>query len=491
MPGLSVSDLISVSVELSPTSAQTQNFGSLLLLDASSVIDTDERLRHYTSIDGVAADHGTSSEAYKASVAFYSQSPAPTDLYIGKWAESATAGLLYGFALSTSQQALTNFTVVTSGGMKVTIDGTLKSVSSLDFSGATTLPGIAAIVTTALASSGTVTWDAVNKRFQVKSATTGTSSTVSFASAPTSGTDVSALLGLTSGNTVGGIAAETMLDAVSILAAKSNDWYGLAIAVASPADADILAVAAYIEAASPRKIFFVTVSDADTLSSTSTDDLASQLKALTLNRTAVQYSSTSPYASVSLFARQASVNFAAQNSTITLMFKQEPTIAAETLTETQAATLKAKSVNVFVNYSNSKAIIQFGTMISGQQYIDSIVGLDWLQNDLQTALFNALYESEDKIPQSDAGANQLVNVAHERLEAAVNNGLIAGGVWNSTGFGALKQGQTLPSGYYVFAAPVSQQSSADRAARKCPPLQIAAKLAGAIHEVSAVIRVNQ
>jgi hypothetical protein len=292
------------------------------------------------------------------------------------------------------------------------------------------------------------------------------------------------------GHVVDGIAAESMLQAVSILASKSNDFYGIAVAIAAPADADILAVAEFVEAASPRKIFMVTTQDADTLSSTSTDDLASLLQAANYNRTAVQYSSTSPYAAVSLFARQASVNFAQNNSTITLAWKQEPTIVAETISETQAAVLKSKSCNVFVNYSNSKAIIQFGTMVSGQ-YIDSIVGLDWLQNDLQTALFNALYESEDKIPQSDAGANQLVNVAHGRLEAAVNNGLAAPGVWNATGFGALKQGQTLASGYYVFCSPVAQQSSADRAARKCPPMLVAIKLAGAIHEVSATIRVNQ
>mgnify|MGYP003339965297 CR=1 FL=1 len=43
---LSVSDVVNVSVVLSPIAAATRNFGSLLILGSSPVIDTTERLRH-------------------------------------------------------------------------------------------------------------------------------------------------------------------------------------------------------------------------------------------------------------------------------------------------------------------------------------------------------------------------------------------------------------------------------------------------------------
>jgi hypothetical protein len=55
----------------------------------------------------------------------------------------------------------------------------------------------------------------------------------------------------------------------------------------------------------------------------------------------------------------------------------------------------------------------------------------------------------------------------------------------------LNTGQTLSTGYYVYAPKVSTQSAADRAARKSPAVQVAAKLGGAIHEVSVVVNVNQ
>lgn len=165
-------------------------------------------------------------------------------------------------------------------------------------------------------------------------------------------------------------------------------------------------------------------------------------------------------------------------------------MTAETLTETQAATLKAKKCNVFVNYNNSTAIIQEGQMTDGS-FFDEVHGLDYTQNDVQTAVYNALYTSPTKIPQTDAGNEILANVVSARLAQGVTNGLIAPGVWNSSGFGALTQGDTLDKGYYVYTPPVSSQSQADREARKAVTMQCAIKLAGAVHSANVIINVNR
>lgn len=483
--GLSASDIVNVSVNLAPTAAPTENFGSLLQVGSSPVINTKERMREYSSLDQVAQDFGDGPE-YQAAVEFFSQSPQPSTLFIGRWAQSATSGVLVGATLSADQQALSNFTSVSgTGAIDVTIDATDKSVTTLDFSGCTTLSGVAALLQTALATASVV-YNAVYNRFEVTSNTAGTTSSVSFATGA-----VATLMGLTStgATSVSGIAAESMLAAVQACAAASNQWYGLAIAVASPADSDIKAVAAYVEGSKPSKLFVVTTQDAAAMDPTSTTDLAAALQAAKYNHTAVQYSSSSPYAAVSLFARQASVDFLASNSTITLMFKSEPGVTAETISETQAAALKAKNCNVFVNYDNSTAIIQFGTVASGQ-YIDSIVGCDWLANEMQTALFNVLY-TNGKVFQTDPGVNLLVTAAHSVMDEAVNNALVAPGVWTGPKIGPLNSGQTLTSGYFVYAAPVASQSQASRSARKSPPIQVAAKLAGAIHDVDCVINVAQ
>lgn len=491
--GLSVSDVVNVQIVMSPKAAQTRNFGSLLILGDSNVIDTTERLRSYSSIDGIAADFGTSAPEYLAASLYFGQSPQPTTCYVGKWASSATSGLLRGAILTAPQQALANFTAVTNGGMKISIDGVLQTVSALNLSAVTNLNGAASALQAKL-TGATVVWDANNGRFIVTSATTGATSSVSFATSPSTGTDVSGLFGMQSANggyVVNGAVAETLLQGVSTLAGMSNKWYGLQIAASGAyTDDDVLAVSGFIEAAGVSRIFGVTTQATAVMDAAQTTDIASKLKALGYKRTFIQYSGNSAYASASLFGRAFTVDFQGSNTTITLKFKQEPGVAPEYLNETQAAALKAKNCNVFVEYDNDTAILQEGVMVNGY-FFDEVHGTDWLQNDVQTDIYNLLYTSTTKIPQTDGGITRILARISARLEQSVVNGLVAPGVWNTGGFGALNTGDTLAKGYYVYAPPVASQSQADREARKAPVIQCAIKLAGAVHSANIVINVNR
>ena len=491
--GLNVSDVVNVTINLSPLAAAQRNFGALLIVGSSDVIDTNERIRQYSDLDGVAEDFGTTTAEYLAADLFFSQSPQPSILYLGRWAQTATSGRLNGGVLSGAQQAITNFTSITNGSMKIDIDGATKTLSALSFSAVTNLNGVASIIDTAIVGASCL-WDSVSQRFVIESDSTGVTSTVGYASATGSGTDISAMLNLVTGvasSPVSGIAAETLLAAVQQLADMSNDWYGLTVATSTaPATADHLAVAAFIEGASQSHLYGITITNPSVLDSTVTSDLASQLKALGYERTFTQYSSSSPYAVDSMYGRAFTVNFEANNTTITLKFKQEPGVAAETITESQAATLKSKNCNVFVNYNNDTAIIQEGVMANGY-FFDEVHGTDWLQNAVQTDVYNLLYQSATKIPQTDDGTHTIVTTIEATMARAVNNGLVAPGIWNAGGFGQLKQGQMLSSGYYVYAPLVASQSQADREARKSVPIQVAAKLAGAVHSVNVIINVNR
>lgn len=487
--GLSVSDVVSVNVNMAPTAAATRNFGNLLIAGASPVIDTTERLRLYTSLTAIGADFGSTAPEYLAAQVYFSQSPQPQQCYVGRWAQTATSGILHGTPLTTAQQALANFTTITNGGMKITVDGTLKTLTGVNLSTALNLNGVASIITTALASAATVTWNATYNRFDVTSATTGTSSSVSLATAPSSGTDISALLGLNAGSTVSGIAAESLLAGITALANASTDWYGLTVAAPSVAVSDHLAVAGFIEGASAARIYGITSQDPACMDPTLTADIASQVQAAKYKRTFVQYSSSNAYAAAGVFGDAFTVNFNGARTTITLKFKPEAGVAAETLTETQAAALAAKNANVLVNYNNGTAILQNGTMANGY-FFDEVHGSDWLQNDVQTAVFNLLISSP-KVPQSDAGVNQIKTTIDSRLAQAVTNGFVAPGTWNAPGFGAISQGDFLASGYYTYAPPVASQSAADRAARKAPAIQCAIKLAGAVHSANVLINVNR
>jgi hypothetical protein len=286
-----------------------------------------------------------------------------------------------------------------------------------------------------------------------------------------------------------GMAAETAVAAVTAFENQfGQSWYGLTICDA--VNADHLAVAAYVSAATTKHIYGVSTQEAGVLVATDTSNIAYQLKQLGYNRAVVQYSSNNAYSANSLLGRILTTDYNGNNTVITLMYKQEPGIVAETLTSTQLNALEAFNCNVFVAYNNNTAIIEQGKVSSGA-FLDEITGTDWLALSIQNALFNLLYTSPTKIPQTDVGNHILVTAIEGNCSQAVQNGLVAPGVWNSGGFGNLSQGDYLEKGFYVYAPPVASQSQADRAARKSVTIQIAAKLAGAIHTINAIINVNR
>ncbi|MDD3310953.1 DUF3383 domain-containing protein [Pseudodesulfovibrio sp.] len=491
--GLSVSRIVNVAVNMSPTAAARRSFGILCLAGDSDVIDGLERLRTYTGIDGVGDDFGTDSPEYAAALIYFRQSPKPKTLMIGRWIAEATPAMLKG---GTAVDVLATWTAIEDGAMAIEVDGVESALAALDFSGAASMSGVAAVISAALAGAGasgaTCQWD--GSRFVITTVSTGSTADMGYAAAPAAGTDISTLAGLTEALAyapVPGYDAETPAQCAAELADMSSTWYGLVFASATAISNDqYLDVAAYIEASDLSRLFGGTITDARCLSSAFLTDLGTQLKAKGYDRTCTQYSSDNAHAVVSMIGRAFTVNFSGDKTTLTLKFKDEPGITAETLKESQATTLKGKNVNVFVYYENDTAIIQEGVMASGV-FFDEIHGLDWLQNAVQTEVWNLLYQSKTKVPQTETGMSRIKARVISVLDQAVNNGLIAPGVWNSDGFGELEEGDYLPKGYYVYSSRIDDQSQSEREARVAPAIQCAVKLAGAIHFVDVTINVNR
>lgn len=600
---LPISRLINVGVTLAPQAAQGQNLNALLILGTSTVVDVTTRIRSYTTIAQVATDFGTAAPEYLAAVLWFEQNPQPPQLYIGRWANVASSGQLFGGPLTVAQQVIALWQAVTAGGFLIYVDGVPCAVTGLNFSAATNMNAVASAIQTVLsglAASSTVVWNPTYNRFQFTSGTTGAASSVSFvgASAATgnflfsgvpsnldtvtlNGTVVTFVTGTPSGNQVkivagnqpatianlltflqasadaqlvkftysvvgstlyvvaatpgtggnaltiaktsgviavsgatlagavagdisamliatntsgngayvaNGIVAESAVASVTLFDTKFGQQF-FAVVVPSAVDSDHAAIAAYIEGAANYHFYGVTTQEAAVLTPGDTTDIAYVLQQVAYNRTAVQYSSSNAYAVISLLARILTTNYSGNNTVITLMYKQEPGITAENLNQTQIAALEAKNCNVFVAYNNSTAIIETGVSSSGQ-FIDTVVGALALAVTIQTALYNLLYTAATKIPQTDAGTHLLTTAIAQILAQYVQNGWLAPGVWTGAGFGSLNQNDFMPSGFYIFAPPISSQTPASRSSRISVPIQIAAKLAGAVHTVSVSIVVN-
>lgn len=490
---LPVSRLINVAVQLTPAGASTQDLSTLLILGSSPVIDAAERFRSYGDIEAVAADFGTTLPEYLAAVLWFEQVPQPSQLRIGRWFAAAGAAYLRGAPLSAAEQLLSNFTGIADGRFTYTLNGGSPSTTApINLTGALTLPGVAALVS-AQTPGITFAWNPSFGRFEAVTAATGSTASISFLGAPGTGTDLSSLLEMSAASSGAyvspGAAAESAVYATSQFDLNFGQrFYGLTIIGAS--DADHVAVSDFVAAAGNKHVYFVSTQEAGVAVPAVTTDIASVMQAAKYLRTWTQYSSSNPYAAVSAAARALTVDYNGNNTVISLMYKQEPGIVPESLNSQQVDALEAKNCNVFVQYDNSTAIVEQGKTASGT-FLDVVTGTDWLSLDIQTAVYNLLYTSPTKIPQTDAGTQQILNVIEGVCAQGVVNGLLAPGVWNSSGFGKLRNGDYLPKGYYVYAPSVDTQSQADRAKRKSVPIQVAVKLAGAVHTVDILINVNQ
>lgn len=482
---LSVSDIVSFTTLVAAQSPTAQGFGTGLVVGSNS-LPLEERIRTYTGIAGVAVDFATSTQEYLAAQAYFGQTPAPAFLKIGNRYASAQAGRLRGAPVSS---VLATYTGITNGGFDVSIDGTNRTIILVDLSGAASMAAVAAILQTRLQvalASTLCTWDPVGLKFVITSPTTGTSSLVGYAVAPTGGsgtTDASTILGFTAAAgalTVPGIALETLTASLGASQVFDPDFSDLTLVDASTQD--IKDAMAWAEAASPKVIFWYTTSDANAKLSAATSDLFYYAKNLGYVRSVGQFSS-SPYGVVSAMARLDIVDYNQPNSTITLEFKQEPGIAIEVLTETERLALLGKNANFYTSFGGFAMIDGGGKTASGR-FVDEVRGLDWFEATSKNAIFGKLATSVTKIPQTDAGVAKLVQAEELVCNQAVANGLFAPGVWLGANLGEVKTGDFLSTGFYVYAQSVASQSSADRALRKSPPITVIACGAGAIHSVA-------
>ena len=119
--------------------------------------------------------------------------------------------------------------------------------------------------------------------------------------------------------------------------------------------------------------------------------------------------------------------------------------------------------------------------------MDETINLDMLAERIRNNVAN-LYLQTLKIAQTQPGITQQISVINGACEEQVTRNAIAPGVWTGPDVGNLKTGDTLILGFLVIAGSLSDQSQADREARKTPPFTVPVKMAGASH--SAIVNVN-
>lgn len=501
VPKLFVATIIQVAVTLSISAAQSQSLNNMLYFSADPLyIDPLERYRSYPNYDAVIADTSPSSPAGLAANLYFSQVPAPKQLIIGRWLQANFAGGLRGATGVSLSKTISQWQAVVAGAFGVSIDGaSITQITGLNFAAVQDLNGVASVIDSALTGADCA-YNASFDRFEFIShlASGATTSGLSFLTAPTGGgTDISGSFMLCSAAAspaaylFGGGVAESASTCITTFDALIGRKFYAASACGIASDQNVLDFVASITAMNNKHVFVHTTQDAAALNNTNIDtsSLATVLHNLARDRSFLQYSARSAYAAISGFARLLTVDYNGSNTASTLMFKQEPGVLSENINSTQAANLKLKGCNVFAAYDDDTNILQYGMMSSGV-YADQVSAADWLATTIETTLYNAVYTSTTKIPQTDAGMNLLKTLTEGVCSQGITNGVGAPGTWLTQGFGTLNYGDFMPKGFYVLQGKVADQSAADRTARKATPQQVAFKLAGAVHEIDVAVTIN-
>jgi len=475
---IKITEFTNATISISPTGVQTGNFGILgFLTTEEGVISTAERARLYTSLESVGDDWAASSEVYLAATAFYAQTPEPRDFKVlMSYATAQEASLVGG-----GHDLLEDLLLITTGAFDVTIDGGVLNIAGLDFSLQSTLAGIASVIEAALdldLAGTTCTHSGTG--FVITSPTSGISSTITFATESTTTTAESLGLLQYQGILADGIEAESPVDSLAVCIAEGHEFIGLVThksmrdQTGEATGNNTTDIGDWCEAA--KKIFMNTTNDLSSLNVAITTDVGSVLKAKTLRYSLTTFSrNPNEYPSASVFGRAASVNFEGISTTITLNLKQMPTITVEDLTPNEFSILRSKYISAIVKIGKTVNAYTDSRMASGS-WLDTTHGLMWLENRIETDMFNLLYQSNTKIPYTQAGINLAIAKLENSLEAAVRNGL--------SGPGYLPDGTYLPNGYIVTSVPLGDIPTGDRSNRIYNGLGFKMIGAGALHEIN-------
>lgn len=152
--------------------------------------------------------------------------------------------------------------------------------------------------------------------------------------------------------------------------------------------------------------------------------------------------------------------------------KELATIVPSKLGTAQKKSLKDTNINRFLRYAGCNCAIG-GNMLSGE-WIDVIRFRDWLKNELQIRVFNALKVNK-KVPFTDGGIGLIEGTMDSTLKEGQDIGGIAPTEYDDDDNAIL--------GYSVTVPKASDLTEAERKARKLTGCKWSARLAGAIHVV--------
>lgn len=442
---MALSDFVVVNITALTRTPTRVGFGTPMVAGFHTA--WPDRVRTYQSTSDMAADGitstGVGAATYWNAAAIFSQNPRVKQIKVGRrtnaWTQkvqlivtTAVAGTVYKVSIGPLGGSLSTFTRTVPGSSTIAAEVTaIKAlIDAAGFAMTTaSAAGNTAVECTANVAGTMFVFTNRNPELQFLETT----------AAP------------------GGISTD--LDAI---AAADNDWYGFVLDSSSKAEAVLAAAWCQPQ----TKVFFASTGDTENGVVGAASTLVKQLKASGYNRSSVwtNYKVLPSFEGPAIMGEE----FPWPPGTGTYLGKpllgvtvDAPSTTAETETVTQNG-------NVYTVVSGL-SVTRPGVMASGD-FIDVIVGTDWLTARLKEAVFG-LIASQRRLPYTDGGIAMLRGAVLGVLKRA--QGTVANPGFLDPGVDPI-----------VTAPLVADVDPALRALRQFPNLTFSAKISGAIHSVT-------
>lgn len=395
--------------------------------------------------------------------------------------------------LTSGEITLADLYNVTDGAMTLVMNGATVNLYGLNFAtygSSLTLNEVVQILTAAIGSNGLV--EVSGQSIVISTNQKGEGVTIGYASSASSITDLSSILALTQstaasridGYTPGGLVSEVaLIQTAARCAGRSVFAWTLDRQYRDTQDQKDFADWAE---AQDQAYFSACTNSVQAYNTADTTNIGFYAHNKGYIKTSVMYhNNPQVYPDVSYAALALSVNYALENSTLTMKFKQLTGIETVPLTETQLSSLKARRINTYVSMGNSSSVVREGVQSADSWFTDSHVNLSNYKEELQVEVFNVFMRNK-KVKYTSAGQDLLVSAA-----AKINNRYIRNGTFadreeettdNETGY------TTLPA-CTITPAPIYSVTTSERANRVAPPIAIVAYEAGAFHSVAIDVTV--
>lgn len=401
----SIFSIATVNITLAAAVLTAAGFGKPLALVSHSGGDL---VKEYASIDDVADDHSSSTDAWKMANAMFAQPVAPSSILIGKRATSVAGIKVITYSAD----------FVTLNSIAVTVNGTVIT-QVFDTNHTTTITALAAqiqalgSIATAVANAGartvTITGDLTDRTYGGAVNLSDLGVTLGASQATSTVTITTAVVNI-----------QTILDSIQEV---NKTWFGW-VCDQRLSYISILA-AAWTEA--QIKLFVTQSNDAGVLDAADTTDVAYLLKAAGYNKTVGIYHPTDTvWADAAYLANRISTDL--DSKTPNWRYVNLSGITTDTTSDSgDEVVIASKNFNYYTDLGGSGRM-QPGVTCSGRK-IAIQVGISWLHTRMVEALVGAILEATDDqsaIPYTDKGMQALGAIAKAELEAGIDTGLLRG-----------------------------------------------------------------